>query len=204
MPPGNHLLASLDSDELLHLAPYLGSVLLSVGQILPVSSDLPGRIWFPETCVISLVVPMSAGNRVVVGIIGREGAVGASVAKSGSAIVASPVVQITGTALVLSGRAIRVSLDQRHGLQQLLLRHADALHGQVMQVAACNSIHPAEVRLARFLLSVADRIGPHAPLRLTQEHLADALGVQRSTVNASAAAFQRMGLITYRRGAMEI
>ena len=141
-PPGNHILTSLDSRELLRLAPYLGSVRLSVGEILPTSSDLPGRLWFPETCVISLVVPMSAGNRAAVAIIGREGVVGFGVARGSSAIVASPVVQVTGTALFLPIRAIQVLLDQSHGLQQLMLRHADALHGQIMQFAACNALHP--------------------------------------------------------------
>jgi CRP-like cAMP-binding protein len=161
-------------------------------------------MWFPESCVISLVVPMSTGYRITAGIIGREGAVGASVEKSSSAMVASLVVQITGTALLLPAATFRRLLSDGHGLQLLLRRHTDALHGQVMQLAACNALHSAEVRLARFLLSVADRIGPDAPLRFTQEDLAEMLGVQRSMVNARAALLQRMGLITYRRGTMVI
>ena len=192
----NHLLASLTPSDLCRLEPYLGAAKLSRGDVLSEFCEQPERIWFPETCVVSLVVPMSAGNAATVGLVGREGVVCDRVARQ--------VVQVPGTARFLPMVSRQAALDAAPALAQLLLRHADALDGQVMQVAACNALHPIEARLARFLLSVADRVEPHAALRLTHEDIAHALGVQRKTVTASAAAIQRMGLITYRRGAVEI
>ena len=192
----NLLLDSLASSDLSRLEPYLGSARLRRGEILGERVEQAERIWFPETCVVALVVAMNAGNGATVGLIGHEGAVGDG--------AAGRVVQVPGTARFLSVVNKQAALDAAPDLRQLLLRHADALHGQIVQVAACNALHPAEARLARFLLSVADRVGPRAPLLLTHEDIAHALGVQRKTVTASAAAIQRMGLITYRRGAIEI
>lgn len=192
----NCLLGSLMPSELCRLEPYIGAAKLRRGEVLSEAAERPKRVWFPETCVVSLVIAMSTGNDATVGLIGREGAVSAGGARQ--------VVQVSGTARFLSSSVKQVMLDAIPNLQQLLIRHANALYGQVLQIAACNALHPAEARLARFLLAVADRVEPHAPLPLTQDDLARALGVQRSTVNASAAAFQRAGLITYRRGAIEI
>jgi CRP-like cAMP-binding protein len=192
----NHLLECLDPSDLYRLKPCLGTAKFSGGEILSEFGQQPERIWFPVTCVVSLVVAMGAGKDVTVGLIGREGATGVCFGRQ--------VVLLPGSARFLSIDAKQAAPDAIPDLRQLLLRHADALHGQVMQLAACNALHPVEARLARFLLSIQDRAGPRAPLRLTQEHLADALGVQRCTVNARAAAFQQMGLITYRRGAIEV
>jgi CRP-like cAMP-binding protein len=192
----NCLLDSLMPSELCHLEPYIGAARLRRGEILNEAAERPERVWFPETCVVSLVVAMSTGNDATVGLIGREGVAGAGGVRQ--------VVQVPGTARFLSSSAKQVVLDAVPNLQQLLKRHADALYGQILQIAACNALHPVEARLARFLLAVADRVEPHAPLPLTQDDLAHALGVQRSTVNVNAAAFQRAGLITYRRGVVEI
>ena len=148
----NHLLDSLTPSELYRLDPHLGCARLGLGEILGEFGDQPERIWFPETCVVSLIVAVSADNRATVGLIGREGAA--------CDCVAHQVVQVPGTARFLSLSAKQASLDVAPHLKSLLLRHADALHGQVMQWAACNALHPAEARLARFLLSVADRVGP--------------------------------------------
>jgi CRP-like cAMP-binding protein len=192
----NQVLDTLTLGDLCRLKPYLGAERLSRGEILGESSNQAERIYFPETCVVALVVAMSAGNKATVGLIGREGAVCGS--------VACRVVLVSGSARFLSLSAKQAALEAAPGLEQLLLHYADALHGQVMQVAACNALHPVEARLARFLLSVADRLGPRVPLSLTQDDIAHALGVQRCTVNASAKALQRAGLISYRRGTMVI
>lgn len=192
----NHLLECLDPSDLYRLKPYLSAAKLSRGEILSEFGQQPESIWFPETCMISLVVAMRAGKNATVGLIGREGATGNGLARQ--------VVQLPGTARRLSIVAEQAALDAIPNLRQLLLRHTDALRGQVMQVAACNALHPAEARLARFLLSVEDRIGLNAELRLTQDDLAHALALRRATVNASAAVLQQMGLITCRRGAIEI
>lgn len=192
----NHLLARLTSSDLCYLEPYLCITKLSCGEILSEFCEQPERIWFPETCVVSLVVGMSTGHDITVGLVGREGVV--------SDCVARHVVQVAGNARFLSMHTKSAALDATPALGKLLLRYADALHGQVMQGAACNALHSVEARLARFLLSVADRLQPYAPLPLTQEDLAQALGVGRSTVNKIATAFQREGLITYRRGAVQI
>ena len=136
-------------EELFALNPYLGSALLRHGEVLSEFEEQPQRIWFPETCVISLIIAAGAPNGASVGLIGREGAVCEPAARQ--------VVQVPGRArfLLLSAKpgAVKVAPN----LEPLILRHANALHGQVMQVAACNALHSAEARLARSSISRRSR-----------------------------------------------
>ena len=202
--PRNRLLASLSPGEFKRLEPHLAVAHLSVGETLRDFVAPPKGIWFPETCVVSLVVLMTGGGTAVVGMTGCEGVAAYSPAECGHFVLAREVVQVAGEALFLPARVVQAEFDASSGLRQLMLCHAEALHEQVMQLAACNALHVAEERLARFLLSLQDCTGPSAALPLTQEQLAEMLGVRRTTVTAGAAALQRVGLITYRRGTVEI
>jgi len=204
MGPRNVILASLNPSDIQRLEPHFATAHLHIGEVIGEISARPARVWFPETCVLSLAVPMNGGGGAVVSIVGREGALGYRNADCEVTTLARLVVQVPGTAISISVAALRALPDVPRGLLVSLRRHTETMFAQVAQIAGCNALHPAEARLARFLLEIQDRIGRHAAIPATQEHLASVLGVQRTTITASAAALQRAGLINCRRGAIEI
>jgi CRP-like cAMP-binding protein len=152
--------------------------------------------------MISLVVEMEDGRSVEVASIGREGAVGGIVSCGNIPAFSRAEVMVAGPAIRIPMAVVEEAKSQSGHLRNLFCRYADYLLAQIMQTVACNSFHSIESRAARWLLTARDRAGSR--LALTQESLAGLLGVQRTTVNAVARELQDEGLITTRRGIIEV
>ena len=155
--------------------------------------------YFPfGTTMISLVVELCDGRSVQVASIGREGAVGGIVSCGHAPAFAEAKVLIGGQAMRVPMRALEEAKGRSSFVANLFCRFSDYLLAEVMQSVACNSFHPIQQRAARWLLTAQDRAGDR--IELTQENLADLLGVQRTTVNAVVGSLQDLGLISARRG----
>ena len=152
--------------------------------------------------MISLVIDMDDGRSVEVASIGREGAVGGIVSCGHSPAFSRAEVMVAGPAFRVPMSVVEEAKARSAHLRNLFCRYSDYLLAQIMQTVACNSFHPIEARAARWLLTAQDRAGSR--LALTQESLAGLLGVQRTTVNAVARELQDEGLITTRRGIIEV
>lgn len=200
----NRLLASLRPDDRRRLGPHLervhlerGAVLLDVGQAI-------GHVWFPEGAVVSMTIVTAEGDSSEAATIGREGVVGLVAALGGGRATARAVVQVPGNVLRLPLGAMWEAFEASLSFRQSCLHHADALLAQVLQGVACAALHPVEARLCRWLLQLQDRAGGAAELPLTQDFLAEMLGVHRTSITMAALALQRAGLIAYRRGRVTV
>jgi CRP-like cAMP-binding protein len=193
-------------NELLRAAAFPGfePVNLAFGDVLYEAGKRMRHVYFPADSVVSLLATRGQGaSPVEVGVVGREGMVGASVALG---IDVSPVcaaVQGTGSAMRATPVQFRDELQRSPGLRRAVHRYSHELIAQVMQVTACNRNHSVEQRLARWLLMLLERVR-HDRLELTQHYLGAMLGVRRAGVNAAAGVLQRRKLIRVRRGSMEI
>ena len=162
-----------------------------------------GHSLFPfRTTMISMVVDLEDGRSVEVASIGREGAVGGIISCGYVPAFTRAEVMVAGPAARVPMSVIEEAKSDSPHLRNLFCRYSDFLLAQIMQTVACNSFHPIEARAARWLLTAHDRAGDR--LELTQESLAGLLGVQRTTVNAVARELQDEGLITTRRGIIEV
>jgi CRP-like cAMP-binding protein len=199
----NFLLSALDDVDRQALMPDLVEVSLSQGQVLFEVGDTCDSVYFPSSAVISVVTVMEDGRSAESHTIGRESGVGL-VNASGKAPVQSRIfTQVGGAALKLSASALRRQLAASATLVSHLMRHVHATLLQSQQFTACNVLHSADQRLARWLLMTADRTGS-ASFPLTQEYMAVMTGVQRTTVSTLANGFKERGLIRYSRGHIEI
>jgi len=200
----NRLLAALRPSERTSLEPHLEEVPLSQGQILQEQGDDIEQIYFPHSGMISLVAVMNHGGKMIeTATIGREGAVGAMAGFGPRHAFRRAIVQVAGTAAKIPTAPFREAVKGSEALRDILVRHNEVLLAQVQQAAACNAFHEAEQRLARWLLQTRDRIDSDT-IPLTQEFLAQMLGVRRTTVTIIAHALQERGLLRYRRGQIEI
>ena len=199
----NFLLAGLDRADIRALMPDLTEVSLSSGQVLFEIGDLPENVYFPSSAVISIVTVMRDGRAAESHTIGREGGVGLLNAASKLPLESRVYAQVPGAALRLPASALRRRMAESDSLSAHIMRHVHASLLQTQQFAACNVLHHAEQRLARWLLMTADRTG-NSSFALTQESMAVMTGVQRTTVSSLAAAFKERGLIRYSRGHVEI
>lgn len=201
---GNRLLACLKPAERSIIEPLMAVVLLNRGDVLFDPGDDVTHTYFPGPGVVaSLVVTMSDGRAVEAATIGREGAVGGIVSAGNKPAFARAVVQIGGTALRMETLALEAAKERSSVIRDLFSRYADTLIAQTMQSVACNALHPIDARLCRWLLTTHDRVDSDE-IALTQEYLAEMLGVQRTTVSGVARLLQERGLIAYSRGRMVI
>ncbi len=181
----------------------LSEVSLQRGEIVfPEGGEVP-FVYFPSSAVLSVVTVMRDGRYIESNTIGREGGAGLLDAAGNAPSYHRVFAQIPGSAFRLPAEAFRRQLEVSTAFAQLLFRHALADAAQTQQFVACNVLHNAEQRLARWLLMTADRTGTRA-FALTQEYMAVMTGVQRTTISAMASDFKERGLIRYSRGAMEI
>lgn len=198
-PAGNRLLAALRADEYARLAPGLERVRLVRGQVL----GEPGRPWrhlhFPVDAVVSLLHATAEGGSSGVALVGREGVVGVSLFMGGDSGTGSAVVQVPGDAVRVEARALRDEFLRGGPLQRLLLRYIQALLAQMAQTAVCNRHHSVDQQLCRWLLNSLDRL-PGNRVDLTQERLAQLMGVRREGVTEAARKLWRAGFIDYWRG----
>lgn len=198
-PERNRLLRSLSPASLALFAPHLDSVHLSARQSLWESNKPIRSVFFPRTCVASLLVPLTEGLPVESATIGCEGFVGVPVLLGAESTTSWAIAQVPGAALRLPVAVFREAVSRDDELRALLLRYAQVLQEETAQSVACNSRHSMEERCARWLLMTQDRVaGPE--FQLTQEFLASMLGVRRATVTIAAGMLQQAGLIRYTRG----
>ncbi len=199
----NRLLASLSFADFELLHPHLNAVTLVHEAVLFEPGDPIDRIYFPYSGIISLVVPLKGGQSVEAAMIGRDTVFGGSLAIGGLGSSNKVIVQLAGDGVTIDPTPFREIAEKSPNLRTALLRHEEALLAQAQQSAACNAIHTIEARLSRWLLRSRDLSGSDK-LELTQEFLAQMLGVQRSSVSIVANTLQQAGLIRYRRGRIEI
>ena len=202
-PIANRLLSSLPASEYRRLSPLLELVDLGFGDVLCKSGNKIEHVYFPNAGIISLLFPTDDKALLEVGLVGREGMFGVPVALGLSVSPAQALVQGKGSAMRMRSAPFRNVVKQCAHLQLALHQHTYSLLRQITQTALCNTFHPAEARLARWLLSTSDRMRSN-DFTLTQAFLADMLGVQRPRVSAAASGLQRRRLISYSRGQVSI
>jgi CRP-like cAMP-binding protein len=201
---GNALLAAMKPQDRALIEPHLEALEIRRGDVLFEPGEDVVTTYFPLAgSMISLVLAMKDDRVIEVATIGQEGAVGGIVSAGHKPAFARMVVEIGGTALHLATDRLEDAKKKSHNLRDLFSRYADVLLAQTLQSVACNALHTIEERCSRWLLTTQDRV-PTRDLPLTQEFLAELLGVQRTTVSAAAQALQRKGLIRYRRGQITI
>ncbi|MBE9167304.1 Crp/Fnr family transcriptional regulator [Pleurocapsales cyanobacterium LEGE 06147] len=201
--PANQLLAALPESEYASLVPHLETVSLRTGQILYQPYELIEFVYFPNRAIVSLVAIMEDGATTEVGLVGKEGMVGLPVILGSNCSSRRAIVQIGNGAVMLNADILKREFDRGGELRRLLLLYTQGLLTQVSQTAACNRQHVIEERLARWLLSVQDRVEQDEFL-LTQEMIAYMLGVRRSGITVAANILQRAGIISYSRGRIHI
>lgn len=200
---GNRLLATFPTEARALVEPFSAIVELIDGEVVHQRGADVQATYFPfDTAMVSMVVDLSGGRSVEVASIGHEGAVGGIVSCGHAPAFARAQVLVGGKALRLPMTALDEAKMRSAHIRGLFCRFSDYLLAQVMQSAACNAYHPIDQRAARWLLTAQDRAG--SSIELTQEAFAGLLGVQRTTVNAVVRTFQDQGLISARRGAIQV
>ena len=199
----NRLLAALPTKEYERLLAGFEPVKLTYGEVLYEPGEPMRHVYFPGNCLVSLLTVVEGHRALEVGLVGREGMVGSRLALGITTASVRALVQGTGTAMRIESARFLQEFHRSPALQRALFHFTDTLMSQVTQTAACNRFHLVEARLARWLLMTRERL-PSGEFRLTQEFLADMLGVRRAGVTAAASALQLRKLIRYRRGTITI
>ncbi|MET0273447.1 MAG: Crp/Fnr family transcriptional regulator [Phenylobacterium sp.] len=197
------MLAALPPEDYGLIAPYLAQADLERGRLLYDPGDPIETVYFPSDGVISLMTLMENGAAIESATIGREGALGLMAAVAPRQSLSRAIVQTPLRAARISAAALHEAWGKSPTIRMLVDRHTEALFGHAVQSVACNALHSVEARFCRWLLTCHDRISTDT-VALTQEFLADMLGVQRTTVTAVARTLQEKGVIRYRRGVVDI
>lgn len=199
----NLLLDALPDRERQALTPLLARVEIQQHQILFDIRQAVDDVYFPIDAVISLVVPLSTGETIETAMVGRDGVIGAAAALNGRVSLNRGIVQIGGDCLRCPIEPLKGILKTHCSIQSMVGAHEQALFAQAQQSAACNATHVVESRLARWLLRAADLHGSNE-LPLTQEYVAEMLGVRRTSVTVVARTLQEAGMIRYARGQVKL
>ena len=203
VPPLNKLLAALPRDIHERLQPNLELVPLKFGTSIYEAGGKQGYVYFPTNAIVSLLYVMKDGASADIAVVGNEGLVGISLFMGGETTPSRAVVQSAGHAYRLRAKLLKGEFEFGGALQHLLLRYTQALITQMAQTAVCNRHHAIEQQLCRSLLLSADRL-PTDVLTMTQESIANMLGVRREGVTEAAGKLQDAGLIHYSRGCITI
>jgi CRP-like cAMP-binding protein len=199
----NRLLATLSKEEHDRLEPHLEIVPLEPKMVLH-ESDIPiPHVYFPLAGVVSLMTVMEDGSSIEIATIGNEGLVGIPVFLGAQSTPSRAFSQVPGHAVRMSAEAFRQEIDRGGTLHDMVQRYTLVVFNQIAQTAACNRVHSINQRCARWLLMTHDRAGDNE-YYLTQEFLAQMLGVRRASVSEVAGELQNAGLIRYSRGTMTI
>ena len=198
-PTENHLLRALPSDSLRRLVPYLEYIDIPLGTVLYESGDLLRYVYFPVDCIVSLLYVLADGSSAEIAVVGNDGLIGIALFMGGETTPNRAIVQSAGRAYRLPGQRLKDEFNRNGALRELLLRYTQALITQMAQTAVCNRHHSVDQQLCRWLLLSLDRL-PSNRLAMTQELIANMLGVRREGVTEAAGNLQRLGVIQYQRG----
>ena len=202
-PTKNLLLAALSAAELRRMRPRLELLDMPLGRSVYESGRHLDHVYFPVDCIVSLLYVLENGASAEIAVVGNEGVVGVSIFMGGETTPSRAVVQSSGCAYRLPGEAVKQEFTRGGSMQHLMLRYTQSLITQMAQTAVCNRHHSVEQQLCRWLLLSIDRLA--APrLTMTQELIANMLGVRREGVTEAAGKLQKAGVITYRRGHIEV
>lgn len=202
-PVGNRLLAALPREEYEHLWPQLQQVSFALGEVVYEFGGQLDYVYFPTTSIVSLLYTMENGSSAEMGLTGNDGVVGIALFMGGGTMPNRAVVQSAGDAIRMKARLLQDEFARGGQFQQLLLRYTQALITQISQTAVCNRLHSVEQQLCRWLLLSHDRVKADE-LIMTQELIADMLGVRREGVTVAAGRLQDAGAISYVRGHIKI
>jgi CRP-like cAMP-binding protein len=198
-PINNHLLAALPHAEWQRWLPLLEPVDLPLGEVLYEAGTTLSHVYFPTTAIISLLYVMENGASAEIAVVGNEGIVGISLFMGGESTSSRAVVQSAGKGFRLKAQLMKREFNRAGPVLHLLLRYTQALITQMSQTAVCNRHHSLDQQLCRWLLLSLDRLEGNQ-LVMTQELIANMLGVRREGVTESALKLQHAGLIQYARG----
>lgn len=200
---GNDLLKALPLADWLRWQPLLEPVDLPLGKVLYESGRKLGYVYFPSTAIVSLLYVMEDGSSAEIAVVGREGVVGIALFMGGESTTSRAVIQSAGQGVRLKAASIKDEFNRSGPVMHLLLRYTQALITQMAQTAVCNRHHSLDQQLCRWLLLSLDRL-QGTELVMTQELIANMLGVRREGVTESALNLQRAGLIRYSRGRINV
>ncbi|WP_374497264.1 Crp/Fnr family transcriptional regulator [Vogesella indigofera] len=198
-PQQNHLLGALPAEVLERLLPHFELIELPLGKVMYESGDALRHVFFPTDAIVSLLYVMESGSSAEISVVGNEGMVGIAVFMGGESTPSRAIVQSAGYAFRLSGSHFKNEVNRHAELLQLMLRYTQALITQMAQTAVCNRHHSIDQQLCRWLLLSLDRL-PSNQLTMTQELIANMLGVRREGVTDAAGKLQKLGVIEYSRG----
>lgn len=202
-PEQNHLLAALPADVRSRLFPNLELIEMPYGKVLYESGDTMRYVYFPIDSIVSLLYVMESGASAEVSVVGNEGFVGIALLMGGDSTPSQAIVQSAGHAYRLPAAFFKKEFHRHSEMQILLLRYTQALITQMSQTAVCNRHHSIEQQLCRWLLLCLDRV-PGDQLNMTQELMANMLGVRREGINEAAGDLQKKGAIEYSRGRITV
>ena len=198
----NFLLNRLEPALLARIVPHFGLVELRHSEVLAETHERIEKVYFPHSGIISCVVELAGGGAVESGMIGNDGEFGGSQALDDKVSLNHVVTQVGGVASVISSDRIREVSDELPAFRGLLVKYEQFFLAQVQQTAACNAVHNTPARMCKWLLRMNDLVGDELPL--TQEFLAQMIGVRRTTVTEIAGELQKAGMIKYSRGRIRI
>jgi CRP-like cAMP-binding protein len=202
-PQQNHILDVLPPAERERLFPHLKLVELPLGAVLYESGDTLRHIYFPTDSIVSLLYVLQDGASAEIAVVGNEGAIGVALFMGGETTTNRAIVQSAGSAYRLLGRRLKKEFERHGDLLHILLRYTQALITQMAQTAVCNRHHSVDQQLCRWLLLSLDRLSSDQ-LTMTQELIANMLGVRREGVTEAAGKLQKLGVIKYARGQITV
>ena len=202
-PLRNHLLAALPEEIKTQLFPHLELVPMLLGEVLYESGDTMRHVYFPTDSIVSLLYVMESGASAEISVVGNEGLIGVALFMGGESTSSRAIVQSAGSAYRLSGQRIKEEFSRHGAMLHLMLRYTQCLITQMAQTAVCNRHHTIDQQLCRWLLLSLDRL-PGNRLTMTQELIANMLGVRREGVTDAAGKLMRLGVIEYSRGRITV
>lgn len=202
-PEQNHLLAALPPEVRDRVFPQLELVSLPLGKVLYESGDALRHVYFPTDSIVSLLYVMEDGASAEISVVGNEGLIGVALFMGGESTPSRAIVQSAGSAYRLLGQSLKDEFNRHGALLLLMLRYTQSLITQMAQTAVCNRHHHIDQQLCRWLLLSLDRL-PTNRLTMTQELIANMLGVRREGVTEAAGKLQALGAIRYSRGAITV
>lgn len=202
-PQQNHLLATMPVDVQERLFPHMELIELPLGKVLYESGDTLRYVYFPTNSIVSLLYVMESGASAEISVVGNEGLIGVALFMGGESTTSRAIVQSAGQAYRLLGQRLKDEFNRHGALLHTLLRYTQALTTQMAQTAVCNRHHSIDQQLCRWLLLSLDRLEGNE-LVMTQELIANMLGVRREGVTDAAGHLQRLGVIEYHRGHIRV